>query len=198
MSKRTAGHGQAWTALALFAAGSLAYVLLFHPLARSGRSPMDGARAPDFVLPVVHGGEPGSRIRLSELRGATVVLDFWATWCSACAEQSEALNATLARLGPERVFILGVATGGDSAAAAQWYAKGHQHAYPSVHDPGGDVAASFQATALPTLVVIDSAGEITGIHRGVAPGARIEAMVREAEARARSKGLASSRPPDGG
>ncbi len=48
--------------------------------------------APDFALPVIHRGEPGARVRLSEQRGKPVLLDFWASWCMPCREQAKVIE----------------------------------------------------------------------------------------------------------
>ena len=72
-----------WFALALCAAWLSACSMLY------AAEPVVGSPAPDFVLNNLQ-GEP---VRLSELRGQPVLLNFWATWCGPCRQEMPTIQA---------------------------------------------------------------------------------------------------------
>ena len=168
-----------WVALALVAAAAVLFVYLERPTVSHRNSPLVGTEAPDFALPVIHGGDPGNRIRLSELRGRVVVLDFWASWCAPCERQARELDA-LARRQSEGIQILGVATG-DAADAATRRAQRESLTYPSVYDTYGDIAVAYDATDLPTLIVVDRKGTITAVRTGVLDASTVGELIRQAK-----------------
>jgi peroxiredoxin len=68
--------------------------------------------APDFA----HVDLDGKTVRLSDLRGRTVVIDFWATWCEPCVLQPPELNQVWnAHRASGKLVVLGVEVGGASA-----------------------------------------------------------------------------------
>jgi cytochrome c biogenesis protein CcmG/thiol:disulfide interchange protein DsbE len=143
-----------------------------------------GTPAPEFSLPILHGGDPQSRISLHALAGNVVVLDFWASWCKPCVAQARILSELAPRHAAENVVFVGVNTA-DNPDRAQAFASAHQLPYPSVFDSGDEVANAYGAQSLPTLVVIDPAGNIADVNVGVLSGAEIEQALRAAGAHAR-------------
>jgi len=139
-----------------------------------------GSPAPEFSLPILHGGDPQSRISLKALAGNVVVLDFWASWCKPCVAQARILSQLAPRHASENVLFVGVNTG-DNPDRAQAFASAHQLPYPSVFD-AGEVADAYGAQSLPTLVVIDPAGNVAGVNAGVLSAGEIEDALRAAGA----------------
>ena len=95
--------------------------------------------APDFTLPT----SVGTRIRLRELRGKTVVLNFWTTWCPACVGEIEVLKALRQRFGPD-VVILGI--------SLDALAEDHGHTHPDLvlaDGASGGAAASHDEPSAP-------------------------------------------------
>lgn len=144
-----------------------------------------GQPAPDFSLPVFHGGDAGSRIQLSSLAGHVVVLDFWASWCKPCVAQAGILSAMAPRLADD-VMIVGVNTS-DSPERARQFASAHELPYPSVLDEG-EAANAYGAQSLPTLIVIDRQGRISSASVGVMSESELEAAIEEAGAKSGSSG----------
>ena len=117
--------------------------------------------------------------KVYDLKGRTVVLDFWASWCAPCREQSEILNQAMTHLGDD-VYVLGIATS-DQRAAAEEFVKTHSPAYPTAFDEGGQVGAALGITQLPTLVIINPRGEIRTFLAKVVPPEELLNLVKAAK-----------------
>ena len=153
----------------------------------------------DFSLPSVS----GARVRLTSFRGRVVVLNFWATWCTACLAEIPDLAALHQKSG-DRIGVLGVALDGlpddhyhhNEARAAEEHSVGKSMAeinkkvlravaarginYPVLLDPTGSVGGRFNGGELPTTVIIDRAGYLRRRFIGERSLPVFEAMVAEA------------------
>lgn len=171
----------AWsTPIAVFVAAALFGYLALPYLSRqvSPRGKLLGSPAPEFSLPVIHGGDSSSRISLHALAGNVVVLDFWASWCKPCAAQSRILSELAPKHAADKVMFVGINTS-DNPDRAEAFAKSHDLPYPSVFD-GGEVANAYGAESLPTLVVIDPAGRIADVNVGVLSLSELEDAIKAA------------------
>jgi peroxiredoxin len=166
-------------ALVLLASAVFGYLVL-PQLSRqvSPNAQLLGQPAPEFSLPVIHGGDTTSRISLHALAGNVVVLDFWASWCKPCVAQSRILSELAPRHAAEKVLFVGVNTS-DTPERAEAFAKSHDLPYPSVFD-GGEVADAYGAQSLPTLVIIDPTGHVADVNVGVLGAADLEAAIAAA------------------
>jgi peroxiredoxin len=121
--------------------------------------------APDFTLPARDGGE----VRLSELKGQVVMINFWATWCGPCRQEMPLLQQIHAKYEPLGFTMLGVNVEPDSVAAQNWL-KGMPVSFPIVFDRKSEVSSSFGVEAMPSSVLIDREGRVRHVHRGYKPG----------------------------
>ncbi|GAB4203018.1 MAG: hypothetical protein OHK0013_16810 [Sandaracinaceae bacterium] len=159
------------TGLQVLGAFALAFMLVMavtSDLCAPRSSPLVGEHAPPFVREVVGGLGSAShdRIDLEALRGRTVVLDFWASWCPPCRASVPALDA-FARAHPE-VSVIGVNVESDRGAAFVRSAHDSLGAsYPTVHDHDGTLQQAYGITNLPTLLVLDGDGVVRDAHVGV-------------------------------
>lgn len=138
-----------------------------------------GQQAPEFDLELISGGSAGDRVRLADLRGRTVVLDFWASWCAPCRKQSAALNEAMSSFGDD-VYVLGVATS-DQRQAAEDFVKSHTLGYPNAFDERGALAHAMRVTDLPTIVVIDSEGHIKAFMANLLSAKDLVALVESSK-----------------
>jgi cytochrome oxidase Cu insertion factor (SCO1/SenC/PrrC family) len=117
--------------------------------------------APDFSLPSVK----GRTIRLSSLRGKVVLLNFWATWCTACKSEMPMLRSWYARLQSRGFIVLGVDQQEDRGTASA-YMRNLKITYPVVLDQDGAVSARYNVVGLPTSLLIDREGTVSAIKIG--------------------------------
>lgn len=187
MTDRNSEKQQSWTPAVLVLAASVLFGYLVLPYFSGGAqstSPLVGQPAPDFSLPVFHGGAGvESRVDLRALRGNVVVLDFWASWCRPCVVQAGILSEMVPNLADDVVFV-GVNTA-DNPLRAREFAERQKLPYAAVLDTG-EVAAAYGASSLPTLVVIDANGRVVSAASRVMSASEVEKAIAKA---------ASSPPP---
>ena len=124
-------------------------------------SPLLGRRAPNFTLQRFD----GSTLRLEDLRGSVVFLNFWASWCPPCRSEARALEDAWRRYKDQGVVFVGVNTQDDEAHARDFIAE-FGVTYPNGQDPGGRIAIDYGVWGLPETFFIDREGRITYKHVG--------------------------------
>ncbi len=111
--------------------------------------------APEIVL----NGFDGRTTKLSSLRGQVVVVNFWASWCQPCRDETAALERVYRRYQGSGVEFLGVATW-DTQQAAESFANQEGVTYLTGTDATGDAAVSYGVTGIPETFLIDQHGQI--------------------------------------
>jgi peroxiredoxin len=146
---------------------------------------MAGEPAPDVTLTLLD----GSPLRLSDLRGQVVVVNFWASWCEPCRAEMPELQAywDAAQLAGEQTTIVGVGIRTDVEKNARDLVAAGGFTYPIGRDtntdqPGiGPVEAAFGVpSAYPSTVVISPDGIVDGFHLGPLTTERLRWLVEEA------------------
>ncbi len=143
-----------------------------------------GRDAPDWMLPLVANGsssvEANAKMRLGDLRGQAVLLDFWATWCEPCRIQAPIVDQVARRWRDRGLVVVGVDTDGPEQGNPEAFAASRGLTYPIVQDRGGAAARAYGVDALPTLVVISRSGKVVAVRTGVTDGGELERLVRQA------------------
>jgi thiol-disulfide isomerase/thioredoxin len=122
-------------------------------------APGSGPVAPDIKGTTL----AGRKLTLAAYRGDVVVLNFWGSWCAPCRAEAPALAALAKHFWPRGVRFVGVDIQ-DSPAAAEAFERNFLISYPSLNDPGDQVALAFQSTVppagIPTTLVIGRTGRV--------------------------------------
>ena len=145
----------------------------------------EGDRAPAFTLPIAYQpGAPldGSRVRLEDLRGQVVVLDFWASWCGPCRASIPEMNELAAKYRSRGVSFLGVNSEAMGPGRLGVIALSWNFDYPVLSDAAAEAERAYMVDAYPTLFLVDRAGIVRQIYYG-APGkgrlsAEIESLLK--------------------
>ena len=157
--RRWVRRGLAASAVVLALAG-----LLVGLLQRSGSSSQLGGARPGAAAARAAAPRLGERVlvaplvRLSDLRGRVVLVNFWASWCVPCRKEAPEL-ARFARTRPDGARLVGVDVQ-DATRDALAFVKEFGLDFPHMRDPDGDVLTSYNLPGLPTTVLIDRHGRI--------------------------------------
>jgi cytochrome c biogenesis protein CcmG/thiol:disulfide interchange protein DsbE len=135
-----------------------------------------GAMAPDFTGALVD--ESGS-LTLSSLRGKTVVVNFWASWCSTCKVEAQAVADVEKKWRDKGVVFVGVDSH-DTNAGAHTYIQTYGLGYQSVQDPDSRIGAMYDVTGLPETYTIDTKGTIVEKYMSAIDVATLDAMIQKA------------------
>jgi cytochrome c-type biogenesis protein len=128
--------------------------------------------APDVQFAKMDGGS----LRLADLRGRVVVLNFWATWCIPCRSEIPALSAMEKALSGEGLTVVGVSYD-DTAELVQEFQKDLKQEYTVVLG-GKEVGSQLPASPLPTTYIIDRQGQIREKFIGERSQAAFEAVIK--------------------
>ena len=134
-----------------------------------------GNAAPDFELST----SDGRRLRLSELRGRPVMINFWATWCGSCLSEMPDIKALQQQKGVESFSVLAV-NAGQTLDKAREFIDFLDAPFVYGLDPSLTVTDAYGVYGLPLSVFIDSAGIVRAVHNGHLLRERMEAYITAA------------------
>jgi peroxiredoxin len=133
--------------------GILGIMLLASVLGMASRPPLVGGPAPEIALPDLQGQE----VKLSDLRGKVVLVNFWATWCKPCKEEMPAMQAAYDKLRDKGFVVLAVNELEDVKRVAE-HIQTHGHTFPVVMDHNNRVANRYGVVGLPASFLVDPQG----------------------------------------
>jgi cytochrome c biogenesis protein CcmG, thiol:disulfide interchange protein DsbE len=139
------------------------------------RSPLIGRAAPPFSLVPVGGGPP---VTLEGLRGKTVIINFWATWCVPCFQEHAALVEASRSLSG--VQFLGVVYEDDEKRTREFIAE-RGTGYPTLMDSDGRAAIAYGVFGVPETFFIDGNGRIVDKYVGPLNRGTILALAERAK-----------------
>lgn len=157
----------------------LVFLLMLASVSTLGARELSGV-APDFTL----AASTGKNIKLSELRGDVVMINFWASWCGPCREEMPLLDALYKQYRDYGFTLLGVNVDENRDAADKLLGQ-LPVSFPVVYDPASKVSELYDVDAMPSTILIDRDGNLRYLHRGYKPGyedaydAQVKALVLE-------------------
>ena len=124
--------------------------------------------------------EPDFRLRdldnqwkeYSDLKGDQLtVIDFWATWCQPCIRSIPLLNEMAKEFESRGVNFIGVSIDGPrNQSKIQPFLHSMGVEYPVIRDMDSELMSDLGVTAVPTLLMYDSSGDLIFFHEGFRPG----------------------------
>ena len=120
-------------------------------------------KAPDFTVQDAQGND----IKLSDMLGKPVVLNFWASWCPPCKEEMPEFNKVFEELGDEVHFMMVDAVDGsrETKEKGAEYIAQQGFTFPVYYDIKQNAIMEYGIRAFPTSVFIDSEGYlVTGVE----------------------------------
>lgn len=107
----------------------------------------------------------GNSINLATLRGKTVLINFWATWCVPCVEEMPSIQNLKARLTQEKFEVLAVNVG-ESKERVEAFLKKVPVNFFILFDPQGDASRTWKVRGFPTTFILGPDGRIRYYHVG--------------------------------
>lgn len=133
-----------------------------------------GTFAPGWRGGKSQGGAPDD---LAKLKGRVVLLDFWASWCSACRQATPSLVALSDKYGAQGATVLGLTS--DAPDVAEKGAKKFGINYGVVSDVSDDTLSDYGVRALPTMYLVDKKGVIREVFVGFEGQEPIEQAIKK-------------------
>ncbi len=115
----------------------------------------EGKTAPDFTLT----DNDGNEVSLEDFQGKYVFLDFWASWCRPCREESPNLVKAYEQYGGDNFEIVGVSL---DKTSEPWLkaVEDDNMTWTQLHDPEGTVANEYGVQSIPFTLLLDKEGVI--------------------------------------
>ena len=137
-----------------------------------------GDTAPDFTLPDIEEGK--ADFTLSELRGKTVYLDFWASWCAPCLKSLPLYNELSAKYQDQGLVVVGINIDNPIEDGLDFLLDTPLD-FKIPMDPDGEIPALYEVFGMPTSYLIDAEGVVRLVHMGFRDG-DMEIIEKEIEA----------------
>jgi len=136
-------------------------------------SPSIGLPAPDFTLTSLE----GKKVRLSDLQGKIVLINFWATWCAPCRLEMPLIEERAERYSSQ-LAVLGV-NFDEPQDQVQSFVDELGLRFDVLLDPGAQVQDLYQVRGYPTSLFVDEAGIVRFIHIGFLSEEQMDRYLRD-------------------
>jgi peroxiredoxin len=140
-----------------FVRGALGAGLALLARARDGHAALRTGERPRNVTLSDLGGSPVSLP--DDYRGKIVLVHFWASWCTYCIKEIDALQALFGEHRERGLMPVSVNVGETPAAAAE-FVRGRTVTYPILLDASSSTARLYGVTGIPTTFILDRGGSV--------------------------------------
>jgi thiol-disulfide isomerase/thioredoxin len=120
-----------------------------------------GKQAPDLRVTDLQ----GNPISLADLKGKTVLLDFWTTWCPPCQADAPVLDRLTQKYGKKDLRVIGISVSEDRETVEKFLKK-HPHSFPVVLSSENLLPRPYQIGVLPTYLIIAPDGTLMTAEQG--------------------------------
>lgn len=148
--------------------------LLTMGLVKVNNGPRERGMAPDISLT----GYDGQTVKLSELRGQVVIINFWASWCPPCREEAAYLEQTWRKYKDQGVVFIGV-DWVDTKKEALAYIQEFDITYVNGPDTGTHIADAYRIKGVPETFYVAKNGELRGVHIGPLQSPELDQKIDE-------------------
>ena len=135
--------------------------------AAPGEADRDKVAAPDFTVQDADGND----VKLSDLQGKPVVLNFWASWCPPCKEEMPYFNNVYEDLGSEVHFMMVCLADGarETKESGMAFIEDKGFTFPVYFDMSGEASAAYGIQSIPATYFIDADGYLVTRAEGGIP-----------------------------
>jgi cytochrome c biogenesis protein CcmG/thiol:disulfide interchange protein DsbE len=114
-----------------------------------------GDTAPDFKVTT----DSGKTMTREDFGGKLLVLNFWASWCAPCIEETPSLEEFSREFGPKGVVVLGISSDRNEKRYRSFKDR-FNVTFETARDPDADISASYGTFQIPETYVIDRSGKV--------------------------------------
>jgi thiol-disulfide isomerase/thioredoxin len=144
---------------------------------------------PELVMRQLDGGT----WKMAEHRGQVVLVNYWASWCGPCWEETPGLIRLSKELGPQGLSVVGVAVDEGGTAKVKKFVEEFRVPYPvTLPEPGSQMA--YGMAGVPTTILIDRMGRVAKTYVGAVRQGDFEKDVQELLAEGETKVVSSIGP----
>lgn len=120
----------------------------------------------------------GQPVRLADLRGKGVWINFWASWCPPCQSETPVLRDLAAKYADRGLVVVGISVQETSEADVRAYAERYQLGYTIAADLSGHIFRLYRPPGLPTQIFIGADGAIRSVVLAPLSSTAAEAQIQ--------------------
>ena len=177
LASPTPWRARRWLLLTVVVAVAALLALLFWGMLRGPSSDVGGAvplnkPAPNFTVTTID----GKQLSINDLRGKTVVLNIWASWCVPCRDEAGELNRSYALYKDRNVVFVGIAWN-DNDGEVRKFIEQYRVPYAIALDAEGRIAIDLGITGVPETFLINTEGQLTQKWVGPITSAQLNGLL---------------------
>lgn len=117
--------------------------------------------APTIEYELLNTADRGKKISIADFRGKAVVVNFWASWCVPCKEETPYLQSVYEKYRSRGLVVLGI-DNEDLRSDARRFLERYGVTYPAVYSKGSSSAGRWGVTGYPETFFVDRTGRLVG------------------------------------